>query len=457
MDSQGPSKPLDVNDSNNGLVPLSRQYVCLTTEFGTSEPISFPPKGPGKKHGWARAYNIKKQPENEISHVLKTNLKDNHITYLTKVQKVLIPALLGKRAEPPPSCHVAAISPPGGGKTIAYLVSGIQKLSAPGQPSEACPPASTENEHQHVCGHPKILIVTHTREVANQTYITATRLAKNTGIKVRVVYGGCDIKVQCGMFSQGSDILVATPGRLLHLLRDRFVSLENLQYAIIDEAHVLLAPGRDDEMGRIVASIPPHTAYWVFASTMTDEDMRKLYDLYFKGQLPLCFAPVYIDDKAFEIPENVRITYDSSTKRRQKLCEVIESNPSNVFLVLVRAKSVIKTMERILRKQFGEIVGGIYSNLPQIKRESLMSLFRDGNKRVMLGTYALLGYGASLPVNTHLVLFALPHTVDEFVSAIASVGHYGQETNATVFYDPSKQEEMDILKAVGADLASGEV
>lgn len=171
-----PSNRLETTNSHAAESALPKppfvEFACAQKDFGIPNPVKLPSNTMVNGSGWARRFPV---DNFQFADVLKNNIRDPHITTLTQVQSVIIQTTLPTEQSSWPPLYIVAVSPPGVGKTVAHLAPVLQSLVLiPQRPSPA---------------HPKVVTVSHARDIAIQIYKTACGLAKNTGVELRLVHG----------------------------------------------------------------------------------------------------------------------------------------------------------------------------------------------------------------------------------------------------------------------------
>ncbi len=184
----------------------------------------------------------------EIIEPVLRSVKEEGYTQPTPIQEQSIPILLKGK-------DLLGCAQTGTGKTAAFAIPILQHLYLDGQ----------KNKHQRKI---KALVVTPTRELAIQIGESFTTYGKYTGIKNTVIFGGVNQNPQTNTLRQGVDVLVATPGRLLDLINQGFITLKHIEYFVLDEADHMLDMGFIHDIRRIIAKLPAKRQSLFFSATM---------------------------------------------------------------------------------------------------------------------------------------------------------------------------------------------
>jgi ATP-dependent RNA helicase DDX3X len=178
--------------------------------------------------------SIKKFSQVGFSNEIMSNFDKMKFDLMTPIQKYVLPVISEGN-------DVMGCSQTGSGKTIAFLSPIVNKMMKEG------PPKETDNYPSS----PVALILIPTRELAEQIYREGRKLLHNTGIQITKIYGGVPHDSQLRELRDGTDILVATPGRLIDFLNSKMISLKMVKYFILDEADRILDLGFSDQLNNI--------------------------------------------------------------------------------------------------------------------------------------------------------------------------------------------------------------
>jgi len=350
---------------------------------------------------------------------IKRALKTEGYTKATPIQEKAIPELLK-------GIDLLGCAQTGTGKTAAFAIPILQGLSSESK--------NSEGKKRQI----KALIVAPTRELAIQIGDSFKTYGRHLGLKTLVIYGGVSQNPQTKILGSGVDILVATPGRLLDLVNQRFVSLKNIKYFVLDEADQMLDMGMIEDVKKIIKYIPASRQTMFFSATMPKE-IAKLADSILKD------------------PMKVEITPVSSTVDiiDQSVYYVNQSNKINLLLHLLKNKSIVSALvfsrtkhgaNKIVRSL--EVAGlnaqAIHGNKSQNARQLALNNFKEGKIRILVAT-DIAARGIDIDELSHVVNYDLPEVPETYVHRIGRTGRAGLGGTAISF---CSEEEKPLLMAI---------
>ncbi len=300
----------------------------------------------------------------------------------------------------------------GTGKTAAFILPALQKL--------------TEPSPVHSRG-PRILVLTPTRELANQVNEAAWKYGKGLRVKTVCILGGMPYPLQNKLLSQPVDILVATPGRLIdHLERGR-IDFSRLEMLVLDEADRMLDMGFIDDVERIAAATPATRQTLLFSATL-DGAIGNL------GQR-LLKSPKRISITAAKARhENIeqRLMYvDDMAHKNRLLDHLLRDVDLNQALVFTATKRDADSLADSLSAQ-GHAAAALHGDMNQRERNRTLVNLRRGNVRVLVAT-DVAARGIDVPGITHVINFDLPKFAEDYVHRIGRTGRAGATGIAVSF------------------------
>jgi len=350
---------------------------------------------------------------------IKRALKTEGYTKATPIQEKAIPELLK-------GIDLLGCAQTGTGKTAAFAIPILQGLSSESK--------NSEGKKRQI----KALIVAPTRELAIQIGDSFKTYGRHLGLKTLVIYGGVSQNPQTKILGSGVDILVATPGRLLDLVNQRFVSLKNIKYFVLDEADQMLDMGMIEDVKKIIKYIPASRQTMFFSATMPKE-IAKLADSILKD------------------PMKVEITPVSSTVDiiDQSVYYVNQSNKINLLLHLLKNKSIVSALvfsrtkhgaNKIVRslEMAGLNAQAIHGNKSQNARQLALNNFKEGKIRILVAT-DIAARGIDIDELSHVVNYDLPEVPETYVHRIGRTGRAGLGGTAISF---CSEEEKPLLMAI---------
>lgn len=329
-----------------------------------------------------------------ISAVFQANLKQQGYVNPYPIQQAVIPLVLEGK-------DVLGIAQTGSGKTASFVLPILQLMQgqAPAKNREA-----------------RALILVPTRELAMQILevIQAFSIGLPRSVKSIALYGGVSINPQM-IKLQGVECIVATPGRLLELLDSKAVSLQNLNYFVLDEADKMLNLGFQEEVNRILALLPKKRQNLLFSATLSEEIAHI--------HAAILREPVVVKIEAEEKKEHqIRLTAYSITedKKGPLLRYLIEKNEMNQVLVFTSSVHRADAVASKLTKN-GILAYAIHSKKSQGARTNALKEFKAGKVKVLVST-DLMTRGIDIQFLPYVVNYELPRSPKDFVHRVGRTG-----------------------------------
>jgi ATP-dependent RNA helicase RhlE len=348
---------------------------------------------------------------------LVVRLTEMGITDPTPIQSHAIPYALNGR-------DVMGLAQTGSGKTAAFgLPLVTQMLEFNNMPA----PKSVRG-----------LVLAPTRELAKQISDTLTQLVQKTHLKVSLVVGGASINMQIKRLQRGTDLLVATPGRLIDLMDRRALNLSETSFLVLDEADQMLDLGFIHALRRIASVLPAERQTMLFSATMPKQ-MNELAQSYLKNP-----KRVEVDPPGKAVDKIVQsIHFVAKSEKTGLLVELLEKHRDELALVFGRTKhGSEKLMKQLTAKGF--VAGSIHGNKSQGQRDRAIAAFKAGEIKVLVAT-DVAARGLDIPAVRHVYNYDLPNVPENYVHRIGRTARAGADGAAIAFCSP---EEMDELKAI---------
>lgn len=363
-----------------------------------------------------------------LSEPLLKAISESGYTEPTAIQSAAIePVLAGK--------DLMASAQTGTGKTAAFTLPLLEKLSQLDNPGN----------------HPRVLIITPTRELAAQIEASAHTYGKHLTLQSLAVFGGVKIGPQIKKLRQGIDILVATPGRLLDLCQQGAVNLKNIDVLVLDEADRMLDMGFIPDIKRIQKLLPDNKQTLMFSATYSPE-IRKLAHDYLSHPVEVNVTP---KNAAAHTVEQVLHPVDKRRKS-ELLQHLVKSNGWSQALVFSKTKHGANKLTRDLVK-IGVRAAAIHGNKSQAQRTKALEDFKRGKVEILVAT-DIASRGIDISELPMVINFDLPHVPEDYVHRIGRTGRAGTTGNAIslVCADESKQLR-DIERVINKPLERLEI
>ncbi len=345
-------------------------------------------------------------------------LKTEGYTTPTPIQEQSIPIILQNK-------DLLGCAQTGTGKTAAFAIPILQLLYND----------RLQHKEQKTI---KALILTPTRELAIQINESFAAYGKHTGLKHLVVFGGVSQNPQTDALRRGVDILVATPGRLLDLMNQRFVSLDHIKMLVLDEADRMLDMGFVHDVKKIIAKIPAKRQTLFFSATMPKE-IQQLADTILNKPEKVEVAP--ISSTADTIQQS--LFYVEKNDKKSLLIHILKDKNIKTALVFTRTKhgadKVVKDLIKV-----GITAEAIHGNKSQNARQRALTNFKNRTTRVLIAT-DIAARGIDIDELTHVINYELPNIPETYVHRIGRTGRAGANGIAFSFCD---EEEIEFLKDI---------
>jgi ATP-dependent RNA helicase RhlE len=357
-------------------------------------------------------------------------LAEQGITEPTPIQTRAIPHALD-------GDDVMGLAQTGTGKTMAFGLPLVTRLmEAPARPA----PKSVRS-----------LILAPTRELAGQIRDALMTLVKDSPLRIGLVVGGAGIGPQINRLAKGTDILVATPGRLLDLIDRRALRLDGTEFLVLDEADQMLDLGFIHALRRIAGLLPAERQTMLFSATMPKQ-MEEIAGSYLKNPRRVQVSPP--GKAADKVSQEVHFV--AKAEKADLLIECLDKHRDELALVFGRTKHGSDKLARRL-EQAGFSVVAIHGNKSQGQRERALAAFREGRVRVLVAT-DVAARGLDIPAVTHVYNYELPNVAENYIHRIGRTARAGRSGTAIAFCAPDEMGELkDIQKVLGTTIpvASG--
>ncbi len=337
----------------------------------------------------------------------------------TPVQARAIPPIMAGR-------DLMGLARTGTGKTVAFgmpLLHRIMDLGHPPQPR-----------------HVRALILAPTRELVGQIAETLMDFTRGSAVKVTMVVGGASIHKQVERLARGSDVLVATPGRLIDLLERGAVTLESCGYLVLDEADHMLDMGFIHSLRTIAKFIPVRRQTLMFSATMPP-DIDEISATYLRNPVRVELAPP--GKPAEGIEQGVHFTPNGD--KAKLLEEYLKRHPAEQALVFSRTKHGAEKLAGLLER-WGFAVGAVHGDRSQSQRAAALAGFRAGELGVLVAT-DVAARGLDIPTVRHVYNYDLPHQPEIYLHRIGRTARAGETGTAVSFCAPAEMADLAAIEA----------
>jgi ATP-dependent RNA helicase RhlE len=358
--------------------------------------------------------------------ILKALVSKNYETP-TPIQEQAIPVALSGR-------DLLGIAQTGTGKTAAFAIPIIQHLAQP----------QLRSKKREI----KALILTPTRELAIQVSECFNDYGRYTDVRHTVIFGGVNQNPQVDVLKRGTDILVATPGRLLDLINQGFISLNHITHFVLDEADRMLDMGFIHDIKRILPLLPTRKQTLFFSATMPDAITNLSKSILYK---PVRVEVAPVSSVVDTIEQH--LYFVEKPQKSELLVSLLKQESDKSVLVFSRTKHGADKIAKILNRK-GIDCEAIHGNKSQGARQRALTNFKSGATRVIIAT-DIAARGIDI-INLELVInYDLPDVAETYVHRIGRTGRAGNRGTALTFC--SQEERLmvrDIQKLTGKVLTS---
>jgi ATP-dependent RNA helicase RhlE len=277
-----------------------------------------------------------------------------------------------------------------------------------------------------------------TRELAIQISDSFKAYGKNLGLKTLVIYGGVTQHPQTRDLAGGVDILVATPGRLLDLINQRFISLKNIKYFVLDEADLMLDMGMLKDVRKIITYLPNVRQTMFFSATMPTE-IGELANSILNNPIRIDITPV---SSTVDLIEQ-EVYFVDKVNKINLLIHILKDKKIDSALVFSRTKHGANKIVSSLEKA-GLAAQAIHGNKSQNARQLALNNFKERKTRILIAT-DIAARGIDIEELSHVINFDLPEVPETYVHRIGRTGRAGLGGKAISF---CAYEEKPLFRSI---------
>lgn len=339
----------------------------------------------------------------------------NDLEYIepTPIQVESFPVIMSGR-------DVIGVAQTGTGKTFAYLLPLLRLLSF------------------NKDGHPRVMVVVPTRELALQVVGEIEKLTKYMTVRTVAAYGGTNIKTQKAAIGEGVDIVVGTPGRLMDLGMTHILKFKYIKKVVIDEVDEMFNLGFRTQLKNLFDMLPERRQNIMFSATI-DEQVEQLEDVFF-------FNPVKIEIAATGTPvdkihQSAYYAHNFNTKVNLLRHLLATEEAMSKVLVFAPTKKIADLIFERLEEQFGDELQVIHSNKSQNFRIRAVESFHKGEVRVLLAT-DIIARGLDVSEVTHVINFDTPTLPQNYIHRIGRTGRADKEGISITFVADGEEEYL---------------
>lgn len=333
----------------------------------------------------------------------------------TPIQEAAIPAALRGR-------DIIGTAQTGTGKTAAFVLPILNKLLDGPR------------------GMPRALIVTPTRELAEQIHQVIRALSVGTGLRSATIYGGVGADRQIKALRAGTEILVACPGRLLDLIQQRHAKMERIEVLVLDEADRMFDMGFLPDVKRIIKAVPERRQTMLFSATFPGEvEQLASHSLVEPQKIAMGISKpaVTVSHALYPVPQHLKSGL---------LLKLLKQTSTDSVLIFTRTKHRADKIARQIAHA-GHRVTSLHSNRTQGQREQALHGFKTGHFRIMVAT-DIAARGLDIDSISHVINFDMPDTADAYIHRIGRTGRAQRTGDAFTLVTPEDNDMVRQLERI---------
>jgi len=331
----------------------------------------------------------------------------------TPIQLQAIPPIMQGR-------DVIGLAQTGTGKTAAFVLPILQRL------------------RQNPQGHVRALVISPTRELADQTCEVINELGSKTGLRSVVIYGGVGMEQQTRELRRGAEIVVACPGRLLDHLWKGTVSLTDLEILVIDEADRMFDMGFLPDVRNILACIMHKRQTLLFSATMPAGIQRLAHEILHDPitvQIDRTLPAKTVSHAFYPVQQHLKTAL---------LKEILRKTKTDSVLIFTRTKHRAERVAQQLIKS-GYQVTSLQGNLPQHRRQAALERFRTGSIKILVAT-DIAARGLDVLSISHVINYDMPESMDNYIHRIGRTGRINKSGDALTFVTSADTDKVSALE-----------
>jgi len=286
----------------------------------------------------------------------------------------------------------------------------------------------------------QMLVITPTRELANQVSDEVFKYGKNLGARTVTIYGGSSYNRQLDLLSRGAQIIIATPGRLLDMLKKKMLKDFAPMTVVLDEADEMLDMGFLDDINEIFTYLPEERQTLLFSATMP-QPIKKLAERILKN-------PEFVTvTKGETTNDNIQQQYYviDEKERDDAIIRLLDSEDLNKTVVFCRTKREVDRLSNVLGAQ-GYNAKGLHGDMEQRQREAVIRATKQGEIDILIAT-DVAARGIHIDDISHVFNYHIPFEAESYVHRIGRTGRAGNKGKAITLVTPMEFRELQRIKS----------
>ena len=345
----------------------------------------------------------------DLHPLLRAGLEEAGFVRTTPIQAMTLPMTLANK-------DIAGQAQTGTGKTLAFLVTILNRLLA--NPARADRKASD----------PRAVVLAPTRELAIQIEKDARGIARQSGLRFALIYGGVDYDKQRELLRAGTDVIIATPGRLIDYVKQHVVSLGSTEIVVLDEADRMFDLGFIKDIRFLLRKMPPREERQslLFSATLSHRVLELAYEHMNDAQKLVVETDNVTADRVRQV-----VYLPANEEKLPLLIGLLSRMDAHRTMVFVNTKVWCEKVARALERAHFS-VGVLSGDVPQSKREKLLAKFKRGELEILVAT-DVAARGLHIQDVSHVFNFDLPFDAEDYVHRIGRTARLGAEGDAISF------------------------
>lgn len=278
---------------------------------------------------------------------------------------------------------------------------------------------------------PSALVLVPTRELANQVFEELAKLSQFTGHTCIPIYGGVGIGPQLAKLKRGTDIVVATPGRIRDIMEHNDIDLSRISVLVLDEADRMLDMGFARDLNFILSKVPKKRQTLLFSATMS-QDIRQLAMRQMVNAKEILVSK---DEPVLDLTKQYYFLADKDVKR-DVLCTILDTSHPKAIVFCATKRKTDQLTKKLLADNYP--AGAIHGDVAQNKRERVIQSFKDGSVSILVAT-DVAARGLDIADVDYVINYDAPNDPDTYVHRIGRTGRAGKEGIAVSLFLPEER------------------
>lgn len=333
----------------------------------------------------------------------------------TQIQQQTIPVLSANQVD------LISLAQTGTGKTAAFGLPLLDKVDISDPVTQA-------------------VILAPTRELCQQIAQQMEAFARYvSGVRMQAVYGGTAIQNQIKALKRPTHLIIATPGRLIDLIKRKVVHLEHVRFVVLDEADEMLNMGFKEELDKILAATPKEKNTWLFSATMPRE-IRDIAKNYMHEPVEISV----IKEKGINADIEHQFAVVKATEKTAVLMRILDNNKEIRGLVFCRTKSDTQDLANTLQQQ-GYPVEALHGDLSQNLRDKVIRKFKSFNLQLVIAT-DVAARGIDVDDLSHVIHFAMPDSLEYYTHRSGRTARAGKQGISLILSTKADKKRIAVLE-----------